>query len=191
MPVKSPIWKNWWFWLVLFIFFGRMMYHDRGITQSSINNTESASQVESQKPSEPPNPPEPQTEADASNVHIKVLGMETMDVIKDEYDTEKPQGIFKIVRLSIKNNQRDEITVDDSSFKLLDDQKREFSSSGPGGSAFRALDRDKNKILSYDGVNPGNTLEGYIVFDVPKDAKGFVLQARGGFTGSKVLLKVE
>jgi hypothetical protein len=34
-------------------------------------------------------------------------------------------------------------------------------------------------------------LEGYVVFDVPKEAKGFVLQAKGGFTGDTILLKVE
>jgi hypothetical protein len=40
-------------------------------------------------------------------------------------------------------------------------------------------------------VNPGLSVTGFIAYDVPKDAKGFVLQARGGMTGKSITLKVE
>lgn len=124
----------------------------------------------------------------SSNVKIVVEGLQTIDQVGNEFTNAKAQGIFKILKVSITNNQNDAITVDSNSFKLLDDKKREFSGSSEGQTE---LEMQNKTALFFKSVNPGNTLEGYLIFDVPKDATGLVLQARGGMTGSPILLKID
>jgi hypothetical protein len=158
---------------------------DNGASTSSVNAPSTTTSKPADKKQE-----DPQIEGDASNVHIKVLGMETKDSVGNQYITKKAQGTFKIIKLSVKNNQKDAITVDSNSFKLLDSEKREFSQSSEGGTTF-SVANNSAQVFIINTVNPGNTLEGYVVFDVPKEAKGFVLQAKGGFTGDTILLKVE
>ena len=134
-------------------------------------------------------PKELSAEGVSSDVMIKVLGMETAQEVGGEYTNEAAQGIFKIVKVSITNNQKDAITVDANSFKLVDDQDREFTYST---SAQTAMDMETGNLDFFlKQLNPGLTQEGTIVFDVPADAKGFKLKARGGFTGKEITLKVE
>lgn len=123
----------------------------------------------------------------SSNVTIEVLGMETMDSI-DGYKKTKAKGIFKIVHVKVTNNQKDAISLSSGSYKLFDDQGREFSYSSDGSFALTMIDKE---TFSLDELNPGLTTDGYVVFDVPKEAKGFKLQAQGGMTGDKIWLKVE
>lgn len=126
----------------------------------------------------------------ASNVAIRVDNVDTTDKVGDNQFTEaKAQGVFKVISLSIKNGQKDAITVDTNSYKLVDDQGREFSASSNGQMAF--MGNDNVKALFLEKVNPGIQIQGVIVFDVPADAKGLYLEARGGFTGKKIKLKVD
>jgi hypothetical protein len=123
----------------------------------------------------------------SSDVKIVVDSFETKNQVGDnEFTKAKAQGIFKVLKVTVTNNQKDAITLDSNSFKLIDDQKREFTSSSDTMMAFGA---DNSFFLK--SVNPGLSVSGFIAFDVPKDAKGFVLQARGGMTGKSITLKVE
>ena len=134
-------------------------------------------------------PKELSAEGVSSDVGIKVLGMDTAQEVGGQYTKETAQGTFKIVKVAITNNQKDAITVDANSFKLVDDQDREFTYST---NAQTAMDMETgNMDFFLKQLNPGLTQEGTIVFDVPADAKGFVLKARGGFTGKEITLKVE
>jgi hypothetical protein len=121
----------------------------------------------------------------SSDVKIVVDSFETKDQVGDnEFTKAKAQGIFKVLKVTVTNNQKDAITLDSNSFKLIDDQKREFTSSSDTMMAFE-------ESFFLKKVNPGLSVSGFIAFDVPKDAKGFVLQARGGMTGKSITLKVE
>ena len=66
-------------------------------------------------------------EGESSNVKISV---------GNEYSQETAQGVFKIVELSIENNQKDAITVDSNNFKLVDNKGREFSYPTHGQTAY-------------------------------------------------------
>lgn len=140
---------------------------------------------------EPAKPVELSKEGISSDVKIVVTGFDSKASVGDnQYSTVKAQGVFKVLTISITNNQKDAITIDSNSFKLLDDQKREFSDSNEAQTALMTSDSgDKGFFLKK--INPGMTVEGQVVFDVPKDAKGFVLKARGGMTGKEIILKVE
>jgi hypothetical protein len=131
-----------------------------------------------------------QKEGVSSDVKIAVEGFESKDQLgTNQFAIAKAQGVFKVVTVTMTNNQKDAITVDSNSFKLVDDQGREYSASSDAQMALATSD-EKNDLLLKQ-VNPGLTVKGQVAFDVPADAKGFKLDARGGMLGKKISLKVE
>ncbi|WP_244209166.1 DUF4352 domain-containing protein [Paenibacillus ferrarius] len=134
-----------------------------------------------------PTPDQLLKEGTSSNVKITVESMESKEIVGDnELLRATANGVFKIIKLTVVNNQKDAITVDAASYKLYDDQKREFTSSSD---AMMAVGMDKSFFLKK--LNPGLSITGYVAYDVPKDAKGLYLKAQGGFTGKEIKLKVE
>jgi hypothetical protein len=77
---------------------------------------------------------------------------------------QKAQGQYVLVRLTIQNIGQEAQYFDGSSQKAFDAQGREFSADG--GAAIY-LD-DSNSFLNE--INPGNTVNGTVVFDMPLDA---------------------
>ncbi|NLW90044.1 MAG: DUF4352 domain-containing protein [Syntrophomonadaceae bacterium] len=115
----------------------------------------------------------------SSNVTIEVPEMMTTDII----DGEEAQGIFKILHLKITNEQKDAIYVNCANYALIDDQDREFTYSD--------INLTNDKAISFKKLNPGLTLDGYIAYDVPKDATGLKLKCRGGMTGEAIYLDLD
>lgn len=129
-------------------------------------------------------------EGESSKVKITVGSVESTDSVGGQYLNEKAQGVFKVVEISITNNQKDAITVDANSFKLVDNQDREFKYSTQAQTAFDVGNGGKSDFFLKQ-LNPGLTQTGKIIFDVPADAQGLVLKARGGMMGKEIKLKVE
>lgn len=154
--------------------------------------TETAAQSAETKTGEPKQeaPKELSKEGVSSDVTIKIGAVETKDTVGDEFSNEKAQGIFKIVEVSITNNQKDAITIDANSFKLVDDKGREFTYSTEGQTVL-AMANGGNMDFFLKKLNPGLTQTGQIVFDVPQDATGLTMKARGGMMGKEIKLKVE
>lgn len=139
-------------------------------------------------PTATPAPVELSKEGVSSDVKIKVVSTETKAELGDNPILKaKALGVFKVIELTVANNQKDAITLDSNSFKLIDDQNREFSSSTEAEHVAFGPDQ----IILLKKLNPGLSLTGLLAFDVPKDAKGFYLQAQGGMLGKKIKLKVE
>lgn len=125
----------------------------------------------------------------SSDVGIAVAGVNTQQSIGNEFINEKAKGQFVVVDLVIYNNQKDAITVDGSSFKLIDNKNREFSTSNEGMTALQMSEGHADGFLSK--INPGLTTRIRFVFDVPGDATGLQLKARGGFTGEAITLPLQ
>nr|WP_256146762.1 DUF4352 domain-containing protein [Bacillus thuringiensis] len=149
---------------------------------------------EESKKKEEPKKEEPKKElskeGESSKVKIAVGSVESVDSVGGEYLNEKAQGVFKVVEVSITNNQKDAITLSSNSFKLVDNQDREFSPNSAAQIKLNAANRGNSKFL-LEKLNPGLSQTGKIIFDVPKDAQGLVLKARGGMTGKEITLKLE
>ncbi len=126
----------------------------------------------------------------SSDVAIKIGAVETKDTVGNDYVNEKAQGIFKVVEVSLTNNQKDAITIDANSFKLVDDKGREFTYSTEAQTAL-AMENGGNMDFFLKKLNPGLTQTGKIVFDVPQDATGLTMKARGGMLGKQITLKLE
>ncbi len=63
---------------------------------------------------------------------IKLTHLYLKKVLRTEFSSKKADGIFLIVRLSLINNDKEEHTIDNSMFKLTDENGTEFESSDEG-----------------------------------------------------------
>jgi RNA polymerase subunit RPABC4/transcription elongation factor Spt4 len=137
-------------------------------------------------------PKELSKEGVSSDVKIVVQNVETKDTVgNNQFSKANAQGVFKVIKLRLTNNQKSAITVDSSSFKLVDSQGREFSHSTDAQVALASSSGGTQETFMLKQVNPGITIEGFVVFDIPKDATGLILKAHGGMTGKEIKLKVE
>lgn len=127
----------------------------------------------------------------SSDVTIKVGPVETREKVGNEFINQAAQGVFKVVEVSLTNNQKDAITINGTSFKLVDDKGREFTYSTDGQTAFDIGENNGDSKFFLQSLNPGLTMTGKIVFDIPADAKGLIMKASGGMMGEEIELKVE
>lgn len=77
---------------------------------------------------------------------------------------EKAQGQFLLVHVTVSNIGTEPQALMDSVQKVYDAQGRTFSPDSTAG-----LYLEDNEVL-FTEVNPGNTVKGVLVFDMPKDA---------------------
>lgn len=95
--------------------------------------------------------------------------------VGNQYAGKKAQGHFCFLKITAKNNGDSEGTLNGDSQKLSDDDGKEYSSDLEA-----SLYEDADSMLFLEGVNPGNTAKGTIIFDVPKEAKITEVTLTGG-----------
>ncbi len=78
----------------------------------------------------------------------------------------KAQGQFCLVSLTVKNVANESQYLDGGSQMAMDAQGRKFSADSTAGIY---LGDQGNTFLT--PINPGNSVQGQVVFDIPKDAK--------------------
>lgn len=126
----------------------------------------------------------------SSNVMIApVYAKEFKGAIGTKYHEAVPQGKFIGVVIMIGNEQNDAITVNEGSFRLVDERGREYSTSTRATLSWRLRNRSQEILTK---INPGNSSVFTFFFDVPADAdiKKFKLQGRGGVMGEKVVIPI-
>ncbi|GAA4917069.1 DUF4352 domain-containing protein [Streptomonospora salina] len=79
--------------------------------------------------------------------------------------TETPQGQYVIVHVTVENVGDESGTFDASGQKLFDGDGNEYSAD----SQAPIMTGDQNAFLNE--INPGNTVEGRIAFDIPTDVQ--------------------
>ncbi|WP_176772696.1 DUF4352 domain-containing protein [Sporomusa acidovorans] len=117
-----------------------------------------------------------------SDVGVAIAEIKSADSIDSQFTSTKAQGVFKILYVVASNHQKDAVTMDSASMKLIDDKGREYSHSTHGDTALQMKGRE---TFFLEQINPGNTAGGHIAFDVPKDANIVKMQFRGGMSGKK------
>lgn len=99
------------------------------------------------------------------------------------------QGIFKVITLKIENKGKETKTIDSSMLKLKDNQGRTFERSIDGQTAKGMAEGKVDLFLQQ--VQPGLNVSGEIVFDIPADAQGLVLEVRGGIFATATDIALE
>lgn len=108
--------------------------------------------------------------------------------ISDGFSTPiAPIGKFVYVTIAVYNDQKDAISVDANNFKIIY-KGREYSHHPIAQFTYDV----EQKTSMNTRLNPGMGMEHTYIFDVPKDFSNTdaQLQARGGFTGDTVLLRI-
>ncbi len=184
---KKPIFKRWWFWalaIVAVIIVITVVNSGGGSDKPSGGTTPTAAPTagETSAPAEPEETlPGIGDKVVIEGLEITVTSIETgRDSVGSGGLSEKAQGAFTLLGVSITNVGTTAETVISSSFIVLDDAAREFESSLTaslylGGSGF-----------AFEKINPGNTASGILVFDLPKGTDPKTLRFTPGFFGPSV-----
>ena len=106
----------------------------------------------------------------------------TANSLGNSFTSSKAQGIFYIVTLEIENKGKETKTIDSSMITLTDSQDRKFDRSIEGQTA-KGLSQGKVDLFLQQ-VQPGLSVTGDIVFDIPKDATGLKLVVKSSLFGS-------
>jgi hypothetical protein len=106
--------------------------------------------------------------------------------VGDSILAEKAQGQFCIVSLTVKNIGKEAQTFDGSSQKAYDAKNTQYSNDT---AAELAINNNSQTFL--EQINPGNSVKGQLVFDVPKGTKLTSIELHDSFLsgGVKIPLK--
>ena len=156
-----------------------------GIVSSAANSgkggtssgTGTSSSPSSQQPSGAKTGKIGQTVADG-DLAFTVNSISTASSVGNSYVAKTAQGIYYIITIKIDNNGKDTKTINASDFNVVDSQGRKFDYSNDGQLAMEESTGTTDLFLQQ--VQPGLSVTGKIIFDVPKDATGLKLLAQGG-----------
>lgn len=102
------------------------------------------------------------------------------------YLTEQAQGQFVVVSMTVQNTSKEPKSFSPSEQKLMDDQGRSFE---PSTSAQIAL--GGSDIPVWDNINPGNTVDAKVVYDMPKDANPATLELHDSMFSGGVKVRLD
>lgn len=104
--------------------------------------------------------------------------------IGEDFLAEEPQGQFVVVRASVTNTGDSAEYFLDGEQQLIDAQDRQHSTSS---SAF-LMDEES---LWLTEINPGNTVEGALLYDIPADASPVALDVSAGLFTDPVRISLD
>ncbi len=110
-------------------------------------------------------------------------GVTTAKSLGSSYTKKDAQGTFYVVTLNVKNVGKETVTIDSSMIKITDSQGRKFDRSIEGQTA-KGLSQGKIDMFLQQ-VQPGLSVTGDIVFDLPDDATDLKLLVKGGLFGTE------
>lgn len=114
------------------------------------------------------------------DVVFKVNKVKRVNEIKDgqflKYEPDTDGSIFFVVNVTVKNAGKAAIKTDSSFFAL---NKGEITYSPT------TLITSSKEFFLYDGINPGLSKTGNVVFEVPAEEAGFILNVQTGFWGTE------
>lgn len=150
-----------------------LLFSILGASGSESNtNTNNNSAAETTKPAETANKVETASVGQAvrdGKFEFKVNSLKCGETsVGGEYLNEKAQGQFCRLNLSIENIGNEPQSLLSSDQKLIDNKEREFRADDTA-TIYAASDTGANTW--YEQINPGNSVKGDILFDVPKGVK--------------------
>lgn len=119
-----------------------------------------------------------------------VTNVTTAKTLGNEFTRKESQGVFNIITIKIENKGKETITVDSSMLQITDSQNRKFDRSIDGQTA-KGLAQGKVDLFLQQ-VQPGLSVTGDIVFDLPSDIQEPKLIVKGSlFSSGKVITLVK
>lgn len=106
--------------------------------------------------------------------------------VGDDFLGAEAQGQFVQVAMSVKNTGSDPNFFFEDDIKLADDEGNTYSADSEAG-----IYAVEDNILFLEEINPGNTAEGVLVFDVPDDVDPNQLTFAGGLFSDPVEISLK
>lgn len=119
----------------------------------------------------------------ANDLSFTVTDISKAKSLGSSYSKKEAQGTFNVITLTIKNTGKETITIDSSMLKVTDSQGRKFDYSIEGQTA-KGLAQGKVDLFLQQ-VQPGLSVTGDIVFDLPDDATDLKLIVKGSMFGTE------
>lgn len=95
---------------------------------------------------------------------VKSIECGKSSVGANQYMTKEAQGQFCLLNISVKNTGDAAQSLFSSNQKLLNAQNQQYAADDTA-----TMYASPNSNAWYSNINPGNSVEGSIVFDIPKD----------------------
>ncbi|WP_152347798.1 DUF4352 domain-containing protein [Brevibacterium sp. CFH 10365] len=193
---EKPLLKRWWFWLLVVIVIiaiasalgggGEDTSTSEGGSSDSQQSGEAAEKESADKPAEEASYGIGDTVA-ADDWEITVAKVEDgVSQVGDEFLNAQAQGQFVQIELSVKNTGSEPNFFYEDDIKLGDDSGNTYSADSEAG-----IYAAENNILFLEEINPGNTAEGALVFDVPEDVDPNKLTFAGGLFSDPVEISLK
>ena len=203
---KKPLLKRWWFWLIVIIVVIAMFSALGGGGDDTSTDSSGTSSADGQQAGS--------TEADGASAEkkaeekmadkaeashgigdtvaaddweITVAKVEDgVSQVGDEFLNAQAQGQFVQIRLAVKNTGSEPNYFFEDDIKLGDDAGNTYSADSEAG-----IYAAEDNILFLEEINPGNTAEGVLVFDVPEDVDPNTLTFSGGLFSDPVEISLK
>lgn len=104
----------------------------------------------------------------------------------NQYLTKNAQGQFCLMTVSVKNVGNEAQGFFGSNQKLLNAQNQQYAADDAAG-----VYVDQNYSTLFSNINPGNSVEGVIVFDIPKDQTPVTAQLHDSAFSSGVKVNLQ
>lgn len=126
------------------------------------------------------------TAVNTGDFDVTVTSVETgVTAVGDQYLNAEPSGQFVLVRVTVANTSNEAEYFNDSDQSLIDEQGRKHSTSSD------ALYLDDTTFF-LEKINPGVTVEGVLLYDIPADAVPASLElASSDFFGDPILVSLK
>lgn len=108
-------------------------------------------------------------------VKWKVEDVQKEKTLGNDYTKTNASGIFLVVKVRAELTGNKSGTVDSNQFELIDNKNRTFTPNSEGQSAYTM---QGGEDLFLKQVNPGLSISGAVVFDIPEDAPGLKLKIK-------------
>ncbi len=105
--------------------------------------------------------------------------------IGDKYFNEQAQGVFQFVHVRVTNVGDEPQMMVDSNQMLQDQEGRQFA---PDSKAAILLE---DKAVWIEEINPGNTFEGMLVYDMPADSKPTAIELHDSMMSGGVTVSLK
>lgn len=198
---KKPLLKRWWFWIIVAIVVIALINAISGGGDDATDTAGASSAQEDKAASSDKKDEAAPAEAAAEEEAVYGIGdVVTADgweitvgkvedgksSVGDEYLNAEAQGQFVTVALSVKNTESEPDFFFEDNIKLGDDKGNSYSSDSEAGFYV-----DENSLLFLEEINPGNTAEGVLVFDVPEDVSPDRLTFEGGIFSDPIEISLK
>lgn len=127
-------------------------------------------------------------EINIGDVTYKVTDVFTMPLLGNEYLYEEAKGIYVLTSISVKNNGKRELFISSNNYEIVDSQGRTYEADISGAVYAETMGFEG---FTADTLGAGLETSGDIVFDVPEDNTGLILELKApGLFGDKVKVEI-